>query len=102
MMGISTNKKKVRYSKSDQAVIEQMRRGNPDRRRRLTVRVEKKQCVNGLGGFRDDLKELESGVLPRTGGLRKEYLEKLTEKMTQEQMELLEFVWEEISPTGKP
>ena len=75
---------------SDPAVIEQMRRRYPYRKRRLPVTGEKKQCLDGLGGLKDDLKGLERSVAPRIGGLRNQYLVVLTEKMTQYQMELLE------------
>ena len=68
---------------SDPAVIEQMRRRNPYRKRRLPVTGEKKQCLDGLGGLKDDLKGLERSVAPRIGGLRNQYLVVLTEKMTQ-------------------
>ena len=55
---------------SDPAVIEQMRRRYPYRNRRLPVTGEKKQCLDGLGGLKDDLKGLERSVAPRIGGLR--------------------------------
>ena len=56
----------------------------------MQVRGENKQCVDGLGGLKDDLKGLERSVAPRIGGLRNQYLVVPTEKMTQYQMELLE------------
>ena len=69
---------------SDPPVIEHMRRRYPYRKRRLPVRGEKKQCLYGLGGLKDDLKGLERGVAPRIGDLRNQYLVVLTaEKMTQ-------------------
>ena len=43
---------------SDPAVIEQMRRRYPFRKRRLPVTGENKQCLDGLGGLKDDLKGL--------------------------------------------
>ena len=75
---------------SDPAVIEQMRRRYPYGKRRLPVTGEKEQCLNGLGGLKDDLKGLERSVAARIEGLRNQYLVVLTEKMTQYQMELLE------------
>ena len=52
--------------------------------------MERVQCVEGFGGLREDLKGLEDGVAPGTGGLRNEYLKILADKMTGEQMLLLE------------
>ena len=69
---------------SDPAVIEQMMRRYPFRKRRLPVTGEKKQCLDGPGGLKDDLKGLERSVAPRIGGLRNQYLLMvLTKKMTQ-------------------
>ena len=56
----------------------------------MPVRGEQKQCLDGLGGLKDDLKGLERSVAPRIGGLRNQYLVVLTEKITHYQMELLE------------
>ena len=81
---------RIAMSVSDTAVIEQKRRKFLYRKMRLPVRVENKQCVEGLDWMRDDLKGLERGVAPGTAGLRNEYLVVLTEKMIQRQMDLLE------------
>ena len=76
---------------SDPTMIKRMRRRRyPYMKSRLPVRGEKKQCLYGLGGLKDDLKELKRGVAPMIGGLRNQYLVVLTKKMTQCQMELLE------------
>ena len=48
-------------------VIEQMRSKYPERGRRMPARVERKQCVDGLGGLREDLKGLERGVVQAQG-----------------------------------
>jgi hypothetical protein len=46
--------------------------------------------VEGLGGLREDLSNLERGIAPGCGGLRNEFLKVLALKMSQEQMQLLE------------
>ena len=71
-------------------IMEQIREKYPDRGRDTPVRVEKRQCVEGLGGLREDLQNLERGVAPGCGGLRNEFLKVLADKMSAEQMQLLE------------
>ena len=74
----------------DPAVMEQIREKYPERGREAPVRVEKRQCVEGLGGLREDLQNLERGVAPGCGGLRNEFLKVLADKMSPEQMSLME------------
>ena len=74
----------------DPGVREQLREKYPQRGRELPARVERRRCVDGLGGLRDDLKSLDRGVAPGCGGLRNEFLKVLANKMTQEQMQLME------------
>ena len=75
---------------NDPDIMEQLRQKYPQRGRVMPARVEKKKCVDGLGGLRDDLKSLDRGVAPGCGGLRNEFLKVLADKMTQEQMQLME------------
>ena len=75
---------------ADPAIKEQIRQKYPERGRVCPPRVEKRQCVEGLGGLRDDLSNLERGVAPGCGGLRNEFLTVLGLKMNQEQMQLME------------
>ena len=49
---------------ADPAIKEQIRQKYPERGRVCPPRVEKRQCVEGLGGLRDDLSNLERGVAP--------------------------------------
>ena len=74
---------------SDPAGRQQLQDKHPARSRELP-RVERGQCVEGFGGLREDLKGLEDGVAPGTGGLRNEYLKILADKMSGEQMQLME------------
>ena len=43
--------------------------------------TQNRQCVEGLGGLREDLKNLERGVSPGCGGLRNEFIMVLADKM---------------------
>ena len=73
---------------NDPVIMEQIREKYPQRGRGLTVRVEKRLCVEGLGGLREDLQSLERGVAPGCGGLRNEFLKVLADKMSPEQIYL--------------
>ena len=47
---------------ADPVIMEQIRQKYPERGRACPPRVEKRQCVEGLGGLREDLSNLERGI----------------------------------------
>ena len=77
-------------SVEDPAVLEMLKSKYPARGRPLPDRVSRGQCVDNLAGLRESLLELEPGISPGTGGMKAEYLTVLSQRMEDQDMELLE------------
>ena len=77
-------------SMSDPAVREVLQSKYKQRVKDLPTSVTKGECVQSLGGLRESLLELQTGVSPGFGGLRNEHLRCFAENGEEEDFILLE------------